>query len=231
MPMKTMPTNSKPTNSLHPRTDPERVRLVVLCTTIVAPRFRALFDGVRDHIGRRVDGCLAFGRLDSPIHGLDHWLRVGCLAVRLAELTGRTGLAKLADERPVDALALEPVLLAAFFHDSGRLGEWLEPGHGEAGARVLESLAPALGLSPDAVATAAHAIRLHEYQLPLADAPDLATRVLANADRLDRIRFGERVRPALMYDDGAWSTIEKASWWLAEWLDWQEAGERVGVGG
>lgn len=189
----------------------EHIILESILREDVIPRYRRLLDATRDVVGRPVGGRVAFGRLWSTCHGLAHWTRVGCLALRIVR-------ALPTDGRPVERDE-EAVLVASFFHDAGRLTEWHEPGHGEAGARILEALAGDLGLDPSIVLIAAQAIRLHDSDdcpLPPADRVGIA---LANADRLDRVRLGESPRSDLMYDDGVWPSLVKPSEWLLRFVE------------
>ncbi len=142
---------------------------------------------------------------------MSHWVRVACLGLRIAELawTGK-GLAE--DE--------EALLLAAFFHDAARTRESLDTGHGQRGACLLEAFAGPLAWDPGIVAIAADAIRRHEGQAEAI--PPRSGRVasaLANADRLDRVRFGDRAEGSLMHPDGVWPDLQKASWALVERVD------------
>jgi hypothetical protein len=203
----------------------ERERLDGLLRERVLPRYRTLLAAVQDHIGGRVGGRYAFDRIQSGIHGLSHWTRVGCLALRIVDDLPLDGRPREVDE--------EAVLLAAFFHDSGRIGEGTEPGHGEAGATILEALAEGMHLDPATVAVAARAIRLHESNqspLPTADRVAIA---LANGDRVDRVRLGEAPIAARMYDDGIWPSLVAPSTWLLHTVNqrrtWDELGDVLGT--
>jgi hypothetical protein len=203
----------------------ERERLDGLLRERVFPRYRTLLGAVQGHIGGRVAGRFAFDRIQSGIHGLSHWTRVGCLALRIVNDLPLDGRPRSVDE--------EAVLLAAFFHDSGRIGEGTEPGHGEAGATILEALAGGMRLDPATVAVAARAIRLHESKqspLPTADRVAIA---LANGDRVDRVRLGETPIPERMYDDGIWPALVIPSNWLLRTVDqrrtWDELGDVLGT--
>ncbi|MDF1860260.1 MAG: hypothetical protein P1U87_08595 [Verrucomicrobiales bacterium] len=64
-------------------------------------------------------------REEHSIHGPDHWLRVERNACILAHRTGA---------------CIEVVRLFALFHDSRRINDWTDSGHGERGAQLAAEL-------------------------------------------------------------------------------------------
>jgi len=68
---------------------------------------------------------LPHNRGDYSIHGPDHWLRVERNACVLATRSGAT---------------IAVVRLFALFHDSRRINDWTDTGHGERGAELAREL-------------------------------------------------------------------------------------------
>jgi hypothetical protein len=184
----------------------EEERLEAIYRERVLPAYRALLVQVRADVGTRPGGTPAFERIGSRGHGLGHWARVGCLALRIA------------DDLPAAAFPTAdrdlPVTLAAFFHDSGRTIDGYEPGHAEGGARVFEAVARRGSLPPEITVAVAQAIRLHEIPESVVPGAGGVTIALSNADRLDRVRLGDRPIPSRMYDDGVWPSLVAPSAWL-----------------
>ncbi len=169
----------------------------------VLPAYRVLLADVKADLGVRLAGVPAFDRIGSRFHGLGHWARVGCLALRIAGGLPRATLPAGDVDRAVT--------LAAFFHDSGRTIDGYEPGHAEAGAALFEVFAARWGLSRDLVDTVSTAIRLHEAPQSVVPGAGGLAIALANADRLDRVRLGDSPIPARMYDDGQWRRLVPVS--------------------
>lgn len=185
----------------------DRERLEALYVQQVLPAFRDLLAAVRPHLRTTVGGRPAFLRVGSRVHGLGHFARVGTLGLRIAGAARRG---------PASPDLESAVTLAAFFHDSGRTHDGYEPGHAEAGAGILEALAPALRFSEAVVAAAAEAIRLHEAPESVVPGASVVAVALANADRLDRVRLGDAPIPERMYDDGVWRDLQPVSAWLLQ---------------
>lgn len=144
-------------------------------------------------------------RRQSRVHGPAHTSRVHIHAQRLIERLDWSS----ADRRLV--------LLAALWHDIGRLGDGVEPEHGRRSAERADALGLATGLAPADAAVVRFAIARHsltdrgaaEKAARLAAAadgarhlaqPERALRVLwllKDADALDRVRlgFGEQADP------------------------------------
>ena len=175
----------------------------VLYRDRVLPACRLLLAGVKADLGVPMAGVPAFDRIGSRFHVLGHWVRVGCLALRIADALPRASF-------PVDDVE-RAVTLAAFFHDSGRTIDGYEPGHAGAGAAIFEVFAARWELPRDLVAAVAAAIRLHEAPESVVPGASGVAIALANADRLDRVRLGDRPIPERMYDDGIWHHLEPAS--------------------
>ena len=142
----------------------------------------------------------------SRLHGASHTKRVHIHAQRLL---GQLGWSD------TDA---ELVLCAALWHDIGRVGDGIEPGHGAASAARADALGLSAGLAPAEAAVVRFAIVRHslrdhdaeEHAAELAGSADEARRLaeperalrvlwlLKDADALDRVRlgFGEGADPA-----------------------------------
>ena len=142
----------------------------------------------------------------SWLHGASHTKRVHIHAQRLLEQLGWGDAdAKLA-------------LRAALWHDIGRVGDGIEPGHGAASAARADELGLSVSLAPAEAAVVRFAIVRHslrdrgaeDYASVLANDPDPMRRLaepqralrilwlLKDADALDRIRlgYGEAADPA-----------------------------------
>jgi HD superfamily phosphodiesterase len=147
----------------------------------------------------------AWFRRWSSLHGVLHTQRVHVHAQRLTE------------ELEWPAQDRELVLAAALWHDIGRLGDGVEPGHGAGSVGRADELNLMAALPDEAAAVVRFAILRHslpddgalEHAAGLAEAGDPARRLadpgralrvlwlLKDADALDRIRlgFGERADP------------------------------------
>jgi hypothetical protein len=146
----------------------------------------------------------------SRIHGVRHTQRVHIHVQRLTEELGWP---------PEDR---ELVLAAALWHDIGRLGDGVEPGHGAGSVGRADELGLMAALTGEDAAVVRFAILRHslsdngayEHAEGLAAADDPAYRLtdpgralrilwmLKDADALDRIRlgFGEQADPRQLRD-------------------------------
>lgn len=118
-------------------------------------------------------------RPDSPIHGVDHWRRVGRNGERLAAATAG------ADERVVAVFAA--------FHDSQRANDGRDPEHGVRAAALVRRLR--LDLNRAQQETLRAALVDHDRGL-VSDDPTVG--VCWDADRLDLVRLGLKINPALL---------------------------------
>ncbi len=117
----------------------------------------------------------------KSIHGPVHWRRVARLGLRMARLEG------------ADALV---VALFAGCHDVARVHDGKDMKHGpRAAARVQAELAPRLGLEPRQLDALVLAIQGHTEGRVTAD-PTVGC--CWDADRLDLVRIGFTVNPALL---------------------------------
>jgi uncharacterized protein len=122
--------------------------------------------------------CQGFELQLEGIHGAAHWLRVRENGLRLAELTG-------ADPTVVELFAL--------FHDSKRLNDHGDPGHGRRAAEFLRTLREPLAFVGEAdferllFACTHHTAGWTEA--------DLTVQACWDADRLDLGRVGIRLDP------------------------------------
>jgi uncharacterized protein len=124
------------------------------------------------------------------MHGVVHWARVLENGLKLAEETG-------ADP--------EIVTLFALFHDSRRINENRDPGHGLCGGELARSLRGDLVHLDDARFDLLHeACRFHTDGL---DHQNVTIQVCWDADRLDLGRVGIRPCPERLCTDAARALI------------------------
>ncbi len=169
----------------------------------VISRFRALFLEVRP-LQEKFPKLL---RLTMGMtHGVDHWCRVGMYGLTIADALKKQGRVSTPCLEPDGALT-DAVLYAAFFHDCARRTEGVESCHGRAGEEVWRDYAKLQSLSPDIRESVSQALLFHVDHPAIDAAANEITISLCNADRLDRIRFGEQPAPQRMYDDGVWPEL------------------------
>jgi uncharacterized protein len=109
------------------------------------------------------------------IHGASHWARVRDNGLRLAELTGANQ---------------EVVELFAFLHDSKRVNNRIDPGHGRRAAEFIGTLRGLLvTLSDEDFGHLAYACEHHSEGLTQAN---VTVQTCWDADRLDLGRIGIR---------------------------------------
>jgi len=114
----------------------------------------------------------------SRLHGVTHTQRVHIHAKRLLELLAWS---------PADG---ELVLRAALWHDIGRHGDGVEPGHGASSAARADELGLTADLAPPDAAVVRFAILRHS--LPDHGAPALAAELAACEDEGRRLAEPER---------------------------------------
>lgn len=131
------------------------------------------------------------------VHGPSHWGRV-CAHAR-----------SLSAELSVDPTV--PTLFA-WLHDSCRVDEAMDPGHGPRAARFAEELhgRGLLPLSHRELDSLQHAIADHSRGF--IEGP-LVVQICWDADRLDLARVGFRPRPDRLCTDAARRRIEQAQQW------------------
>jgi len=126
-------------------------------------------------------------------HGVVHWARVLENGLRLAEATGAS---------------LEVVTLFALFHDSRRVNQGHDPGHGLRGAKFAMSLRGTLiHLDDRNFELLYEACRLHTDGLTEGD---VTLQACWDADRLDLGRVGITPLPHLLCSDAARELLEWA---------------------
>jgi uncharacterized protein len=125
--------------------------------------------------------------LDS-IHGTEHWRRVEKFGLMLAEKTG-------ADK--------DVISLFAYFHDSQRENEHLDPHHGARAAEFALELFKTgmLKASNKQFEQLVEACRSHSS--PVAHSEDVTVQTCWDADRLDLWRVGETPHPRLLHTNAA----------------------------
>jgi uncharacterized protein len=114
----------------------------------------------------------------NGVHGEPHWARVYANGQRLAKVTGA---------KP------HIVELFAFLHDSKRVNDALDPGHGQRAAGFAETLAgSAFELEPHDLELLLAACRGHSDGLTVGD---ITVLTCWDADRLDLGRVGIKPHP------------------------------------
>jgi uncharacterized protein len=127
------------------------------------------------------------------LHGVVHWARVLENGRRLAAMTGAK---------------IEVVTLFALFHDSRRVNDYSDFGHGHRGAEYARSLRGKLVHLDDADFELLHeSCRLHTDGLTEGD---VTLQVCWDADRLDLGRVGTTPDPDLLCTDAARGLIDWA---------------------
>jgi uncharacterized protein len=116
----------------------------------------------------------------SGIHGVSHWNRVRENGLRLADLTG-------ANPRMVEYFA--------YLHDSKRINDGRDPGHGQRAAQFVRTLqGSVIHLSDEDLERLEYACTYHTAGLTQAD---ITVQACWDADRLDLGRVG--IRPRARY--------------------------------
>jgi uncharacterized protein len=135
-----------------------------------------LVDTIRRQFALGLDG----------IHGVSHWKRVRDNGLRLAKLTGANP---------------EVVELFAFLHDSKRLNDGVDPGHGGRAADFVKSL----GSSFIALARADFGLLVFacEYHSDGLVEANVTVQTCWDADRLDLGRVGIRPDPQYLCTSAA----------------------------
>ena len=139
-------------------------------------------------ISRQLLGAIRAGyALDwYGLHGIRHWARVYENGIRLATETGAR---------------LPVVQLFAVFHDSRRLSDGRDDGHGPRGALLAEEFRGRyFDLSDDNFALLTAACRRHTAA---ATDDDITVRTCFDADRLDLPRVGKVINCDLLCTDAA----------------------------
>jgi uncharacterized protein len=116
----------------------------------------------------------------SGIHGISHWTRVRENGLRLAELTGANS---------------QVVELFAYLHDSKRVNDRRDPGHGERAAHLAQMLqGSVICLSDVELERLVYACTYHTAGMTEAE---ITVQTCWDADRLDLGRVG--IRPQAHY--------------------------------
>ena len=112
------------------------------------------------------------------IHGIQHWERVRENGLRLAQITGANPTV---------------VELFAYLHDSRRLDDWEDAGHGARAATYLQTLRDRyFEVSDQELKLLVHACRHHSDGMMQGD---ITVQTCWDADRLDLGRVGIRPDP------------------------------------
>lgn len=151
-------------------------------------------------------GELFLKQIKSPVHGVAHWVRVGIYGLTIAEhLCKASKTAKHWESR--EGSFEEAVLYACFFHDTARDGEGIELEHGKRAEKAWRIFAENKRFSESTVSSVSQALLFHVAHPSVDPCACDVTICLCNADRLDRVRLGEKPIPQRMYDDGVWHTL------------------------
>jgi len=170
----------------------------------IVRRFRVLLDEVSP-LQERFPRL--FKMITGSCHGIDHWTRVGIYTLIISR--GLREQERVSTPCLVAEGALENAgVYAAFFHDCARASDGFEFDHGRAGNQVWEYYAKERGLEKDFRQAVSQALLFHVDHPAVDPAANEVTMCLCNADRLDRVRLGEIVKPGLMYPDGVWKRLE-----------------------
>ena len=130
------------------------------------------------HLGKLIEAIREQYALSwNGIHGISHWTRVRENGLWLAERTGAKW---------------QIVELFAYLHDSKRVNEGRDPGHGERAARLVRTLqGSVIHLSDGDLDRLVYACTYHTDGLTEAD---VTVQTCWDADRLDLGRVGIRPR-------------------------------------
>jgi hypothetical protein len=169
-----------------------------------------------------------FTTIAGPFHGIHHWTRVGIYSLTIAEALRAQARVSPAALIPAGVLE-DAVLWAAFFHDCARVTESVEGAHGRKGEMVWRNYAERKDLAPEIMAAVSQALLFHVDHPAVDPAANAVTICLCNADRLDRVRLGERPDPDRMYDDGAWRMLALYSERLLREVDLERVKRDLGL--
>ena len=147
----------------------------------VAERYKVWFEFMKENI--------EFGLLDSIQHTKEHCARVLLLALIIGDKFG------LNDEE-MDALSM-----ASIFHDSRRIDDWLDQGHGKRAAEYYKDYCHEHNIPFDLKAY--YIMSYHDQDddlglLEIEKSPDLKEncillyKIFKDADGLDRLRLGPK---------------------------------------
>jgi len=164
-----------------------------------------------------------FASISSPIHGIQHWVRVGIHGLAIAHALREQG--KIPSTENID----EAVLCAAFFHDCARLTEGLEYDHGRAGDQVWRHYFQRKEIAAETGDAVSQALLFHVDHPSVDRDANPVTICLCNADRLDRVRLDQMPKPDLMYDDGVWRELEPHSGRLLEEVSIERVSKDLGL--
>lgn len=142
-------------------------------------------DGIMD-IKKIVHTVMSEHKLPNGIHGFSHWARVLEIGQRLAE---------------INSANMDVVRLFALFHDSRRVNDGRDPGHGLRGAEFAASLNGSLfELAKDELELLRIACAYHTDGLIQAD---ITVQTCWDSDRLDLSRAGIIPDPRHLCTDAA----------------------------
>ena len=171
-----------------------------------------------EHVSEVFDHSPLFGEFSD--HGIGHWSRVLSFANHLAEQ-------EALDDSPIPTR--DALYLASLFHDSMRVSEMSDHGHGGRGAMNLLNLSKGRWFSyydEQAIELAMHCCCLHTEFLPKDFQPQSnytghlacilnsykkedaevmikTIEIFCDADRLDLPRIGMNVNPEYLFTDSA----------------------------
>jgi uncharacterized protein len=138
-------------------------------------------------ITQKILVCIFNGYVLNPIgtHGISHWGRVLENGLRLAEMNGA-----------------DPVVVTYFalFHDSRRINEHIDYGHGKRGAELFLELSAEISVSENQRAEIVEACSHHTDGTTEGS---ITVQTCWDADRLDLWRVGKKPRKSLICTESA----------------------------
>ena len=144
--------------------------------------------------------------INSPVHGIDHWVRVGLYALDIGHqlwADGRVDIEVFVSRNKFE----QAIIQAAFFHDSMRITEGCEFDHGRWADNVWCHYASRKGFGRAYIEAVSEALVYHVDNPPVIPNAGVFTTCLCNGDRLDRVRLGESPDPKRMYDEKRWKVV------------------------
>ncbi len=175
---------------------------------MVVEGFRELLDDTE--IEREEFPARYLQMINSPVHGIDHWVRVCLYALDIGHYLWADGQVEL--ELFISRNKFEQAIIrTVFFHDCARLTEGIEFDHGRWADKIWCHYAERKGFEKSYAEAISEALIYHVDNPAVVPGAGVLTVCLCNGDRLDRVRLGEQPDPKRMYEEGRWSVLNKVS--------------------